>query len=173
MKELLESFKYLLPALVVFATAYLLIRQMLRRDEKKQQLEIFLNNQKQITPIRLQAYERLILFLERINPESLVVRMNESGMNNHQLHQTLLSTIRQEFEHNLTQQLYVSNKVWEQIRNAKETVIRNINSSAQGINPKNSSLELSRTILEQHVETSQAVTQKALETLRDEVRNLF
>lgn len=87
-----------------------------------------------ITPIQLQAYERLILFLERIDPNALVLRCYQPGMNSVLFKDVMIQNIRNEFEYNQSQQLYISNEAWVNIKNAKEEIISLINtihSSAQ------------------------------------------
>jgi len=170
---MLELLKYTLPALVVFATAYFLIQAMLKREEKKMKLEVFLNNQKEITPIRLQAYERLIILLERIHPESLVVRENQAEMNNQQLHQTLLSVIRGEFEHNLSQQLYVTPQAWMLIKSAKESLVQLVNGEALQLVPTDSSINLSKAIIETHMQDKKSAHSEAIAFLKEEVQSLF
>lgn len=170
---MLELLKYTLPALVVFATAYFLIRAMLKREETKMKLEVFLNNQKEITPIRLQAYERLVILLERIHPESLVIRENQGDMNNQQLHQTLLSVIRGEFEHNLSQQLYVSPKAWMLIQAAKESLVQLVNAEALQLVPSDSSINLSKAIIETHMQDKKSAHAEAIAFLKEEVQSLF
>jgi len=106
--EILEVLKYTLPALIVFLTAYFLIRAFIRNDQDKRKHEIVLQNQKNVTPVRLQAYERVILFLERISLESLIMRTSKQGMTSKQIQTSMLNTIRAEFEHNLSQQVYIT-----------------------------------------------------------------
>ncbi|GAB7087738.1 DUF7935 family protein [Marinifilum fragile] len=173
MTGILEISKYILPSLVVFATAYFVIKAFFKRDEQKRKQEIFLNNQKEITPIRLQAYERLIIFLERIHPESLIVRENVIGMNNQQLQQKLVSAIRTEFEHNLSQQMYVSGELWKQIKAAKENIIQLINSEASQLITTDSSLGLSKAVIESHMQIQNAEIDKAIATLKNEVSTIW
>ena len=170
---MLELFKYTLPALIVFATAYFLIRAMLLREEKKLKLDVFLNNQKTIMPIRLQAYERLIILLERIHPESLIVRENKAEMSNQQLHQVLLTMIRGEFEHNLSQQLYVSPQAWMLIKAAKESLVQLVNSEALQLVPSDSSINLSKAIIESHMQNKKSPLDEAINFLKEEVHSLF
>ena len=94
--EFSELIKYLLPSLIVLACAYLTIRQFLIREEQKQRLELAMANQKVITPIRLAAFERVVLFLERIYPGNLLVRVQEPGMSAKDFHKALITTIRAE-----------------------------------------------------------------------------
>lgn len=170
---MLELLKYLLPALVVFATAYFLLKAMLDKEEKKKKLDVFLNNQKTITPVRLQAYERLIILLERIHPESLIIRENQPNMTNQQLHQVLLSVIRGEFEHNLSQQLYVSPQAWELIKVAKESLVQLVNVQALELVPSDSSINLSKAIIEAYVQDKKSAHAEAIAYLKTEVHNLF
>ena len=100
--ELLEILKYTLPSLIVFFTAFFVLREMIKKDQQKQRFEMLLQGQKTILPIRLQAYERLTLFLERITPDSLLLRTSKPGMNVGQLQHALLSAIRAEYEHNMS-----------------------------------------------------------------------
>jgi hypothetical protein len=112
MEMLFDILKITIPALIVFLTAYLLLRNMLRNSQDKRRQEIVLQNSRTVVPIRLQAYERIVLFLERTSLESLVVRTNTPGMTAAELHSALLTTIRSEFEHNLSQQIYMSQQAW-------------------------------------------------------------
>src|SRR5690554_1612691 len=130
-----EIVKFTLPALITFLTAFFMIRLMLKREEENRKIDAILKNQKMITPIRLQAYERLVLFLERISPNHLIMRVQQPGMKVQELQRQLLANIRTEFEHNLSQQVYISHSTWEIIRNAKEQTIKLINSCADSISP--------------------------------------
>ncbi len=108
MEALTDILKITIPALIVFLTAWVLLRNMIRNDQDKRRQELILQNSRTVTPIKLQAYERIVLFLERISLESLLVRVSTTDMTASQLHTALLNTIRSEFEHNLSQQIYMS-----------------------------------------------------------------
>jgi hypothetical protein len=86
---------------------------------------------------------------------------------------TLLSNIRAEWEHNLSQQLYISNEAWELVKNAKDNVVKLISISAEKINPKEQSMALSQSILEKLVELEQHPTAIAIDFLKREVKELF
>ena len=77
-----------------------------------------------VTPIRLQAYERMVLFMERINPESLILRTHQDGLNAKEFHVRLIKSIREEYEHNITQQMYVSVGAWNMVTNAKNNIVK-------------------------------------------------
>ncbi|HKK59974.1 MAG TPA: hypothetical protein VJ937_10880 [Salinivirga sp.] len=164
---MLEILKYILPGLIVFAAVYLVLHYHLKQQREKAKVEVMLNNRKTIIPLRLQAYERLILFLERISPEALIMRIQRPNLSVFELQSKLLQTIRTEFDHNLTQQLYVSNDAWKYVRNARENVVKIINSSAEQHDPKKPAMHLSKTILEDSTGSNDP-TKKAIHFLKSE-----
>jgi hypothetical protein len=171
--EILEVLKYTVPSFIVFITAYFIIRKFIDNETKKRVFEQATRNQEMITPVRLQAYERLALFLERISPEFLIMRTNQPGMSSKQLQQELLSVIRSEFEHNLSQQIYVSAKAWEMVKNCRGNLTKIINSSMEVIKPDSPSINLSKTILEKIMDMEQSPTDEALEFLKKEIQINF
>ncbi len=173
MNELLDILKYILPSLVVFAAVYFVIRSFLDNDSNKRTLEIKMANQSTITPIRLQAYERVVLFLERINPNSLILRVSRKEYNVFQLQSVLIKTIREEFEHNLSQQIYISNKSWEVVKKTKEDIIKLINTAAASINDDADSADLATKIIEMNLINNKPIVTPALELLKSEVSRIF
>lgn len=173
MDIVLELVKIIVPAFLVFLTAYVLIRNMIRNDQEKRRQEIILQNRSTITPIRLQAYERLILFLERISIEPMIMRTNKKGMTSKQLQAALLSTIRAEFDHNVSQQIYVSPQAWNVVRSARENTIKIINSLVDKLPPNADSLSFSKMILEHVMEMDKEPTRVAIEFLKAEVAKVM
>ncbi|MBQ9508137.1 MAG: hypothetical protein IJR53_01785 [Bacteroidales bacterium] len=161
----------LLVAVIVFLTAFFSMRMFIRNDERKRLLELKEHNKSVIAPVRLQAYERMAMFLERIEPNQLILRLNDGSTPNANLRMLLISTIRAEFEHNLSQQIYISSDVWNQICNAKEETIRIINVSSGKIAQDAPGIELVTSILEQTA--GQSPTAAAMEALKEEVRLIF
>ena len=147
MDYLFEILKVTLPAAAVFAAAYLIVKSFLDNDQKRRDGELKKLNQATITPLRLQAYERIIIFLERVNPSSLVVRVNKNGMSAQQLHLELIKTIKSEYEHNLSQQIYMSAGAWELVKTTKEEIIKLINISSTKVPPDNSSNDLAMMVI--------------------------
>jgi hypothetical protein len=172
MYELLEILKYVLPSLVVLAAAYYLLRLFFDNEQKKRNSDIKMAGYKIITPIRLQAYERLVLFLERISPESLVMRVHRPDLPVMQLQNALIIAIREEFEHNLSQQVYVSSQAWELVRSAKEDMIKLVNTAAAKINDNATATDLSQKIFELSL-ADKLVTKSALEFIKNEIRQVF
>lgn len=168
-----EILKIVLPALLVFLAGYLALAVMIKNDANRRKSELVFNNIKVTLPIRLQAYERLILFLERISPESIIVRVNKRDMLASDMQAALLGTIRAEWEHNLSQQLYLSNEAWEMVRNAKENIVKLINISSDRVNPNETALVLSQKILETMVELDTNPVSYAVDFLKKEVKEIL
>jgi hypothetical protein len=173
MEMLFEILGYLLPALVVFLTAYFTLRMMIRNDQKKREQEIILKNKQLVTPVRLQAYERLTLFLERISPDNLVMRFSKDQLTVSQLQNQMLQTIRSEFDHNVSQQVYVSPRAWEVVKSARENTVKLINSTAQSLRPDESAIKLSRTLLERLMAQEKSPSRVAIDYLKREAGTFF
>lgn len=168
-----EILKYTLPALFVFLATYLVLYKLLSNERHRLKAEMVINNQKFITPVRLQAYERMVLLMERISPQSLIMRLQRQDMTNKDLQSILLKTIRTEFEHNMAHQLYISDKAWEMVRMAKEDCIKFINQTALQTKPDGNSLQLCKLILEKLIDRDLDPTTKAISYLKSEIRELF
>ena len=173
MEIFLEILKFTLPSLITLIAVYFIVGGFLRNSENRQKLKIIRGNQKLITPIRLQAYERLVLLLERISPEALVMRANYPVKTCEQLHSELLQTIRAEFEHNLSQQLYVSVEAWNSVRNAKNYTVALINNAAKEMDNSAPAIELSRRILDLTMNLDPSIAEKAITELKREIQQIF
>lgn len=170
---ILELLKYTIPALIVFLTAYLVLTKLISNEDKRRKVETILNNQKMLLPIRLQAYERMILMLERLSPQSLIIRTQKPNMTNQDLQSALLKSVRSEFEHNMAHQLYISDAAWEMIKSSKENLIRLINQNAISLKPDGPAIQLSKYILEKILDSDKDPLQKAILYLKTEIRSLF
>jgi hypothetical protein len=173
MELLMLIIAVLIAAAAVFFTAYFLLKQFLLNEEKKRLLELKMKNQQMITPIRLQAYERLVLFLERISPNSMVIRVYQPSMNAFQLQTSLIKAIRDEFEHNLSQQIYVTDNAWALIRNAKEETVKLVNIAASRVGDQANATDLSTAILEISMQNPVQKNYQAIEFLKSEIHQLF
>ncbi len=173
MNELFEILKILLPSLVIFLLVYFLVSKYFKAENQKRHLQTVVKNQEIITPLRLQAYERIILFLERISPENIVVRVDKTGNTSKQLHTDLINTIRAEFEHNLTQQLYISINSWESVKHAKAHIIHLINNAFEKVKPETPSINLSREILETAMNQPKLYTAEAINKIKTEMNSLL
>ena len=117
--------------LMVFAIMILLRLSKMKDAELRNsgKFELKVQALKIIMPLKVQAYERFLLFLERAQLTQLVKRVYTPGMEKGAFHLLLLQNVREEFEHNLAQQLYVSNTTWNAVVNAKEELVNQINTT--------------------------------------------
>ena len=173
---------YLITTLAVLATLalagwifYLLVKRYFDNQQKERLLQMKIDERREtlkvVTPIRLQAYERMALFLERISPDSLVLRCYQPGMDLKLLQGVMTKNIRDEWEHNLSQQVYLDPAVWARIREAKDEMINLVNSSAVTLTDTDDPTRLAASIFAsaaQHLPTD-----KALEELHREINELF
>src|SRR5512133_2965715 len=173
MEIVADILKITIPALLVMLTAWILLRNMIKNDQDKRKQEILLQNSRTVTPIRLQAYERIVLFLERISLESLIVRVSNADMSAGQLHSAMLNAIRSEFEHNLSQQIYMSPQAWEVVRNARSNMIKIINSEVEKMPAKKNGMEFSKRLLEKIMELEKEPTRAAIEFVKAEVARIL
>jgi hypothetical protein len=172
MDQFIELLKLILPALIVFLTTYYLVKNFLSNESQKKAIDLKLNNQSIISPIRLQAYERVVLFLERINPSSMVMRLNKTG-NASNFQGELLKTIRSEFEHNLSQQIYMSNKAWELTVRAKEETIKIINTAATRVEGDVSAMEFAQAVIAVTSQLSELPSKAAVDFIKKEIAKEF
>ena len=159
--------------LIVTVGVYLCVQALTRALTERKQWEHRLVRQQVITPLRLQAYERMCLFLERVSPNNLIVRVAGSATTASEFHQLLLREIREEFNHNLAQQIYIGPDTWEIIRNAKEEVVTIINLAAQEVPGEAPTGELARRIIKLVIEKETLAVSTALDTLKREIQAIF
>jgi len=124
--KLLEIATYTIPALITGGVAFFVLKSFLKNEENRRRFELLKENQKQALPIRLQAYERMVLFLERINPTQLLLRVATNNNSKHDYATLLIHNIQTEFEHNLAQQIYLTTTTWDIINKAKNSTIQMI-----------------------------------------------
>jgi len=173
MQVILDILKYTLPSIVVLLTASLMMKYYYRSFVRDRDREVILQDRKKTLPMQLQAYERLALFLERITVDSLVVREQDDDYTARDFHQHLLAAVRAEYEHNLSQQIYISGDAWNLVKSAKEGILNLINKAAMQVNPDGTALSLSQKIIEIQMEIDVSPTKAALDFLRNEAWQLM
>jgi hypothetical protein len=169
----LEILKYALPSIFLLILCYMMLANFMDNEEKRRSYFLKKETQKSALPIRMQAYERITLFLERINPDRLLPRLSSKGMNVQQFHNLLVNTIRMEFEHNLSQQIYISEDAWRMVIRAKSSTVGMINTIAQTLDPKANGIELSKAILNRTMEMETSPTHSAVVYLKSEIKRDF
>ena len=173
MEQVYDMIMMAVPAIIVFFTTFYILKKFFENEEKKRNMELRRNSLQSVMPIRLQAYERMILFLERISPENLVMRVHKNSMSVSYFQQALLQHIRTEYEHNIAQQTYISSGAWEMVKRAKEETIKLVNVAASKVSDESNGMALSKAIFSITAEIEKKPTQIAIEFLKKEVRKLF
>ena len=172
--EILEDLvKILLPAAIVLYAMYLTVRAFLNKEFERKLVDIKLKNTEIVLPVRLQAYERMCLFLERISPNNLILRLNNSMLSANDLHQLLLAEIREEYHHNLSQQVYMSDRAWSQVKTAMEEIVTIINSAASTVSADGKSIDLAKAIFDRIIQQDLDPSSGALRFIKDEIRQIF
>jgi len=163
----------MVPAILVILVVRMIIKKFFEREYSEKVKEIKDLARERIQPLRLQAYERFLLYLERINPNNSIINLYKPGMSARLLQSSLIDKIRSEFDHNMAQQLYISDSSWESIRNAREETLKIINMAAKNCGPDATGIDLSNKIYEIISQLKEIPTDTAAKTLKKEARRLF
>jgi len=173
MEPIWDLLKIIIPAAIVLYAMYLAINTMLQKSNERNLIELKGKNKEIILPLRLQAYERMCLYLERISPEQLIKRIQQKEQNAAELQYLLLNEVREEFNHNLSQQVYMSIEAWEAIKSAKEELIMLINQSARNLSPEAKALDLVKIIYEEALNKTNDSIAYGLKILKEEIQREF
>jgi hypothetical protein len=170
---LLDIVKYIFAGMAIVGAAFYMVKPYLERDEKIQLLEFkkALNNQ--TLPLRLQAYERLVLFIERVNPTNMLIRLHDPAYSAHELYSLVVEEIRNEYQHNITQQIYVSPRAWSVIKRVKEDTLGIVNNAIKSIPENSTGLELSKFILSSLSQLEDNPYEIGAGLLRKDLEDLF
>lgn len=144
--EILEVIKYCIPALVVFATVYFLFDSYLKNQIKLKSLDLQAQSKDSVVLAKMQAYERLMLFCERINPYQMKMRLELPDMSGKQLAASMIIATMQEFEHNVSQQLYVSPTLWKILLTVKDQTLDIISQASKELSSTSGGDDLMRKI---------------------------
>lgn len=173
MNTLLEILKFTIPGILVLVVSYLLINKVINGLLDKMRIEQRMQIKSEMLPLKLQAYERLVLLMERTSLNSLIYNYNDSKISAVALKTIMIRVIQDEFTHNLTQQIYVSSQSWGMLKVIREEMILIIN-RAYSVLPENArGTELCSNILEQLVENDEIPSEKGIAFLKKEVELIF
>lgn len=167
--KLLESIAYILPAAVTGFVAYYMFNGHINQLNNDRKFTALAEKRKESLPIQLQAYERMLLFCERINPVKIVVRIKPISNKTSDYLQLLINNIEQEYEHNLVQQIYISSNTWTAILSAKNATINKLKQVAETSNSAN---DLRENIL---IDYSKSLppTDVAIDFIKNEVKKIL
>lgn len=173
MEAITEILKITLPTLIIGGIVLVVIRMFFNLEWNKTKTLLIAERTKTTLPLRLQACERIILFLERSEPSHLVSRLLHPQASARELHRDCLASVREEFEHNFTQQLYISGKAWEAVKVAKESVVHLINKAYGELPEKAGAGDLALKIIQlQNTDASRNIG-IAINEVKKDVAGLF
>lgn len=168
-EKLIEGFAFALPALITGGVAFFMFSSFLQRDENEKKMEALINKKRESLPTKLQAYERLLLFCERINPAKLLLRVHPIGEDTDSYVHLLIANIEQEYEHNLVQQIYVHDNAWKAVVGSKLAIINKIRSNAE---TSDNAKTLRENLLIEYAKV-ESPTETAIAIIKQEVKRLI
>lgn len=173
LNHFLDLIKLVGSGLIIFFAGWYVVKRFYENNYRSSLIQLKKLSLEKTLPLRLQAYERMILFTERINPTNLIVRLHAPGLTVKEFQQQILAEIKSEYQHNITQQLYVNPQSWGVINRLKDDTISLINNASEGLPPDAPSIELGKVVLT-HLSTLETNPYDvALTIIRQEVQQFF
>lgn len=166
----LEILKYILPSLVVFAAVYFIQKQYLQKEYNLKMLELKSKYSKDAIPLKLQAYERLLLFCDRIRLYNLILRLKSPNMTAEELKTSMIIAVQKEYEHNMAQQLYTSHKLWDIIELAKNNIIDTISDSSISSDKSTRAESYAQALLQKNNANSTDTIKIAINAIKEEAK---
>ncbi len=173
MEILLYISLIIFPTGAVFLTMHLFLKKQAEREISQLKFDLKKERQKYFLPNRVEAYQRAILFMERISPNSLVMRKHNPALPAKALQALLLENIREEYDHNVAQQLFISIQGWEMVKTSKEETIKIINLAGNQMGSAAMGFELSSKVFEICAEIGKLPTEITIEYLKKELQENF
>lgn len=164
---------FTVPIVVLGTIMIIIIRLFLKNERENRRLNTIVEDRKIALPLKFQAYERLAMFLERITPENLLMRINKPGINARELQQLCIINIKKEFDHNLSQQVYVSVDTWLHIKSAKNKIEKLINEVGSELTPKDNGMKFSTELLSTYLKSPEDPVESAKRMLIKEANTMY
>ena len=173
MDVVLQIALIIFPSGAVLLTAIFFLRRETSKELLNMQIELRKQRQEYFLPNRVEAYQRAVLLMERIHPNSLVMRLHNPGLPAKALQTEFLKAIREEFDHNVAQQLFISPQAWQLVKNSKEETIKIINIAGGQMTATSTGMDLSAKVFEVVAEIGQLPSEVTVELLKKEIQELF
>lgn len=170
-ERVIDLFLFAIPSLITGLIAYYFFKEHTKNEDGRRRFLLKKDMQINTLPLRLQAYERMAIFLERITPSKLLIRVVPISSNKEDYESLLIKNIEQEFEHNLSQQIYVSDKCWSIITAAKNATIQLVR-KASLLEKTDTANKLREVVLTEMMERL-APSDAALSFIKNEVNDLW
>ncbi len=170
-EKIIDLLLYAVPALITGLIAYYFFKEHTKNEDGRRRFLLKKDLQVNAMPLRLQAYERMAIFLERITPSKLLIRVVPNSSNKEDYESLLIANIEQEFEHNLSQQIYISNECWNVITAAKNATIQLIRKA--GMLEKTDTANKLREVVLTEMMEKRAPSDVALSYIKQEVSEMW
>ena len=164
-----EILKYVLPLLIGIIPLTVVVIMLLKQQAKERSMDM----RKETIPSRMEAYERFALLLERTKLDNLVIRFEVGSLSVIQLQQLLLTAIREEYDHNMAQQIFVSQELWGLIGQARESIVKLINTTAMQCHSSKNGMDYAKLLVATFNSVNETPNDVALDYLKEEVKGLF
>ncbi|MBN1768189.1 MAG: hypothetical protein JXR50_06790 [Prolixibacteraceae bacterium] len=168
-----QTIAMLLPMAIVFLFVYYMLKSFFDQFNRQRKQELRVRYSKETLPLRLQAYERIVLLLERIKPESLVMRLSKPELKTVELQRAMLESIRNEFDHNLSQQIYLSDEAWRMVEAARHSMMQLLSATADEHAPDSPYMEYATDILDEFSSISDDPLTMAIRFVQKEAKELM
>jgi hypothetical protein len=169
-----QTLLYIVITIGAIALVYMTIKDLIKTKKQEEPAAApNPNASATVLPLQLQAYERLVLLVERINPQSLINRLYIQEMTVVDMQIALVQTIKAEFDHNISQQIYVSPAAWETVKTLKEQTITLINQIASQLPADAPAKELNIPILEAFMQAGESPSELASQILNAEAKKIM
>ncbi len=162
-----------IPAGAVLMTAIYFLRRETANELRSMKMEIKKNRDEYFLPHRVEAYQRSILLMERIHPNSLIMRHHNPGLPAMAMQAKLMESIREEYEHNIAQQMFISKEAWDVVKKAKDETVKILNLAGNQMEPTATAMDLASKVFELVGELGTLPTEIAVDMLKKEVQSLF
>jgi hypothetical protein len=173
MDNLTDLIQILVPAGLVLYAMFLVVRSFLQKQFEAQMVSLKMKTTDTVLPIRLQAYERVCLLLERVSPNNMLLRLTDPAISAFDFQEILLTEIREELNHNLSQQLYMSDVAWNKVRSTVNVIIAVIQDASQEMTADKSSIDLAQNIFDKMMKLDADPVGDTLTFVKNEIRQIF
>jgi membrane protein implicated in regulation of membrane protease activity len=173
METAIQLISIIVPVVAVSVVCVLLVKKFIEGQRTEQLLKMKTQNNAKVLPLKLQAYERITILLERIRANSLVLRVYKPGMSAQYLRGELLKGVRGEVEHNQSQQIYVGDTIWQMVLLAREETAQMINIVGEAMKEGDSGETFSQKLLELNRSIEKSPVDEAIKLVKQELRQLI
>jgi len=173
-KFLLNSVSLAAGGTFIVVVAYYMVRNdIMKYLDSRKAIAIPADDKSSLLNLRLQAHERMIIFVDRINPSNLLLRLHQQGIEVGALQVMAINEIKTEFQHNITQQLYIEASTWNVVRKLKDDTIAMVNNAVKNLPAEASGMELSKKVLNYMSEIEENPYELAIGLIKQDIHKLF